>query len=204
MLIFARGLWKEGLTTDSFITFIAEKICPDASEIWKTYLARRKALFSRAMRMCGYDFDFYMDFRWLPETTGAFGEEMARVYFECSTELLKAADELEAAEDASFPERVRELIKKEVGRGRFEAAELEVMSLQQGAMNYLGNFLNTGDKKILQNGIALLKKAVKALDVACEKARQAGLPEGSWYYNNINGWLRREFQGKIEKYSSVV
>ena len=156
------------------------------------------------MRTCEHPEDIYLDYRWLPETVHPFGREMARIYAESATALAAEAQKLAAATVKKLPKRVKELIRCDVARACFEAAEFKVMTAQQQAMNALGAFLSRGDRRDCRRGIAALGQAVKASEAAKKAAVKAGIPDNSWYYRNINGWLRGEFQRKAEFYAGYL
>ncbi|OGV53369.1 MAG: hypothetical protein A2X49_04230 [Lentisphaerae bacterium GWF2_52_8] len=200
MLAFAKGLWEAELTEESLISELSKAILPEAPEAWNKYLSESSHIFTDAMRMCGHNIDIYLDYRWLPENVQEFGKEMALAYEKAAAALEAAANTLEKAVQSSWPERVRKLAEKEIGRARFEAAEFRVMAKQQSAMNEFGAFLNTRSQDTLQRGISDLEEACSLFEAAKAKAQQAGLPEGSWYYRNINGWQTKEFRKKIENY----
>ena len=204
MLFYARALWDADLTPGAFAAGLARRIAPGRPAVWTQFLARRAAIFENAMRFCGHPERSGMDYRWLPETTEPFGREMARVYGDSAGALEEAARRLAAAAAPGMPGRANDLIRRETGRARFEAAELRVMSAQQRAMNELGAFLGNGDRRACRRGIAALTQAVKASALAERRAVQAGIPAGSWYYGNINGWLRREFQSKAALYAGYL
>jgi len=204
MLVFARAQWSKGLTADDFISDIAAQICPDDPKPWRLYLTRRKAVFSKAMRMCEYDFDLYMDYRWLPESSIPFAAEMAQTYHDAACELALAADELASAKGPSAAGRTGVLSGKEAARARFEAAELEVMSLQQKAMNHICAYHQTGETESLEEGIRFLKKTLHQMEETHDKARKAKLPEDSYYYALNTEWLKKEFEKKIAKCSAAL
>lgn len=199
MLVFAQAHWNESLTPEGFIDWLAPKICPENPAPWQQYLRRRAAAFAKAMRFCGHATGNSLDYRWLPETDGAFGKEMARVYAEASRDLAQAAHEL-AAQKPGMPDRVAALADKEIGRARFESAELFVMHCQQDAMTHLGRFFVADDCNEERQGVRGMQQALEALTVAHEKAMAFGLPEDGWYSRNINGWQAREYKAKLAKH----
>ena len=200
MLVFVKGAWDAGMTAETAIQAIACQLGSGsvAAEGWGRYLRERSRLYADAMRFCGHA-QQHLDYRWLPETTHPFGEEMAAAYARCAEALDVAADELGKAysEDAS---RVGALARRECGRAHFEAAELRVMHHQQRAMNGLGRFLNSAAEQDLSCGVEALETACQALETALDMARAAGLSEKSWYVGNVNAWLRREFMAKAANY----
>ena len=75
------------------------------------------------------------------------------------------------------------------------------MHLQQRAMNHFADFLNTRNHKdVEQQGVYLLEQTISVQKPAYEKAKQAQLPDNSWYYKSIDQWLRQEFEQKIANY----
>ena len=204
MLFYARALWDAALTPEAFAADLSERIMPGRSGVWERFLTSRAAIFENAMRLCELSENGWMDYRWLPETTEPFGREMARVYAASAAALEEAARRLAVAAAPGLSGRAQELIRREVGRARFEAAEFRVMSAQQRAMNELGAFLSSGDRRACRRGIAALAQAVKASALAERRAVKAGVPAGSWYYGNINAWLRREFQRKAALYAGYL
>ncbi len=200
MLAFARAAWDEKLDAERMIADLANRISPESPESWIRYLSARSGIFADALRMCHHSIEIYLDYRWLPETTHPFGEEMAGTYADCARDLDKAAGLLEEAHQGNAPSRARELATKECGRARFEAAELRVMHHQQRAMNALGRFMNTRAPEDVRQGIAELDNACLCMEAARVMASAAGLPEKSWYIENINGWLTREFKAKAANY----
>jgi hypothetical protein len=204
LLVFARAHWDDTLTPEGFIQGLAEKISPGRPDVWEHYLYAKVRVSAKALQMCEHDFDFYMDLRWLPETTKPYGDTLAKFYREASRELLRAADALEAADDASLPERAKGLAAREAARARWEAAELEVMHVQQKAVNNIGKYLNSGNREFLRAGIEYSKETLAALDIARTKAQDARIPDASVYVDYINRWLYREFRTKVERYSQLL
>ncbi len=204
MLVFALGGWDRELRPDAAIATLAERIHPQAPDVWKKYLSERQRIYADVLRFCRHAMDGWMDYRFLPETTHPFGEEMAATYARTSDELDQAADGLETACQESAPGRVRELARKECGRARFEAAELRVMHHQQSAVNALAQFINTQDQKDVRHGVDQLERAIAQLDLAASLAADFGLTDRSWYRRNINGWLKREFNAKADNYRKAL
>lgn len=200
MLVFARAAWDEGMDTQKAIADLANRMSPEFPESWISYLSARSGIYADALRMCHHNIGIYLDYRWLPETTHPFGDEMAKTYERSARELEKAAAALESAQRENGSPPVSELVRKECGRARFEAAELRVMHHQQRAMNALGRFMNTRASEDLRQGIEELDLACLRMATARDMALSAGLPEESWYIQNINGWLTREFKAKAANY----
>jgi hypothetical protein len=142
-----------------------------------------------------------MDYRWLPETTSDFGLEIATTYLHSANALAQAATELEESFTDCGSNRLNNLIDTEVKRARFEAAELKVMHHQQLAMNSIAHNLNSEEVGHNTTACDQLQKAIDALVVADEKAHVFNLPDGVWYFNNINKWLTNEFKNKIKNCS---
>ena len=204
MLVFAEAHWDRALTAETFIEGVASKILPQAPEVWSDYLRSRAEVFTSAMAMCDHELGIYLDYRWLPETTHEFGSKMARTYADSSSRLTKVLATLEASAQAGWHEELRSLVAKEVARARFEAAELGVMARQQTAMNSLGRYHNTGCQADLDAALASLEQAIVLFGDAKEKAIAAGIGETQWYCRNINGWLVREFQRKLQRYAPAL
>jgi hypothetical protein len=201
MLTFSKALWNETLSADDVCCQLAEAIAGQDAAPWFAYLQRRAAIFTDAMRMCEHDPKIYLDYRWLPETTHPFGNEMAETYKRSSDELQEAAATLVAAINPQWSERLRKLAETEARQAEFEAAELAVMHLQQKAVSCFAEKLNTGDEAKAEEGCVLLEAAVEALKSARAKAVVLGLPEKTtWYFRNINPWLSQEFSKKIALY----
>ncbi len=198
MLIFAALHWNEQLSAADFCRNVTVGITGEAQNPLRDYLTKRAEIFAQAMRFCEHDPEIYMDYRWLPETLSEFGREMADKYLQASKALSNAATELEQHASQSASTRLRDFIYNEVKRARFEAAELMVMHYQQLAMNAIAEDFSQ-DSASSPDGCKFLEKAIDALDIAREKAHDYKLPDGSWYFRNINNWLRREFTAKIEE-----
>jgi len=202
MLVFAQGLWNADLTAEAFVRTCAVRIAGRDAEVWERYLTSRKTVFAEAMRMCGYPQRIWTDFRWLPERADTFGETMADAYAAASKTLDEAAADLVDAMGASWPDRLKRLTEREANRARFEAAELNVMALQQRAMNGIGRYLSEGCVSSLECGLHCLEEAIVALETARHKAEAACLPPGTWYFG-INSWLKREFEEKCRIYKGL-
>lgn len=200
MLVFAQGLWDRSLTAAEFIEGVACKILPQNPEAWRVYLRRRAEIFTAAMQMCDHELGIYLDYRWLPENTGEFGPKMARIYAESAAQLAQAIQTLTEAVRAEWPERARRLVVQEAARARFEAAELQVMTHQQTAMNALGYYHDTGDRSYLQRAVDSMKQTIAKLRDARTQALAAGIGEKEWYFSNINRWLTREVEAKVERF----
>ena len=199
-LLFARAAWDPGLTADGFARDLAGRMNPARPEPIAQYLATRGDLFADAMRMCEYDTSIYFDYRWLPENTQPFGPEMAQTYAHSADRLDRAAASLAHALSGDVTGNVRTWVGREQARVRFEAAELRVMASQQRAMNALGRYQVGRSPTDLNEGLAALTDTLDRLAPARELAEAAGLPEKSWYYKNINGWLRGELTRKSDAY----
>ncbi|MFA6292267.1 MAG: DUF4838 domain-containing protein [Victivallales bacterium] len=200
MLVYAKGLWDESLTQDAYIAALSKSVLPESPQVWNKYLSSRARIFTDAMRMCDHNIDIYLDYRWLPETVHPFGREMAKAYSEASKQLTAAVADLESAIQPSWPERVTALLRKESLRAKFEAAELLVMSCQQSALNDFTEFMNTRSADTLRRAISSLEQAISGFEPARAKAVEAGIPANSWYFSNINSWMRGEFKRKIDNY----
>lgn len=196
MLAFAQGCWEEDLTSKVFIEKLARRISAESSHVWRGYLEKRREVFESAMQFCRHSNEIYADYRWLPETTDPFGREMASRYARAAASLRMATTDLRRARQGLGTERERQLARGEAGRADFEAAELVVMAHQQDGVAGLAMYHDRGDERSLRQGLAALGRARTACDTAFRQAKKAGLPEGSWYYRNINGWLRREMREK--------
>jgi len=123
------------------------------------------------------------------------------VYAKNAIALEAAARELAKAVKAAWPENAKDLLGKEARRAEFEAQELRVMAHQQTAMNWLGQYHNSGDTGALEKAKAELRATIAAFARAKELAGAAGIGEKSWYQGNINGWITKELQAKLERYS---
>lgn len=203
MLLFAKSHWDENLTAESYIENLAKCIAPAQSEPWCNYLTKRGQIYTQALLICEHDFNIYFDYRWLPETTTDFGKVIAQAYEEASIAMNDNADCLKEAVVSQWPKRLCELAEKEIGRSRFEAAELHVMHLQQSAMNKLGSFLNTREVEHAREGVDLLKQTIVAQKHSVARALEAGLPRDSYYFSLVEHMLRPDFEEKINIYSSI-
>lgn len=175
-LVFAQGCWDRELTAETFMTQLAAALAPDDPAPVRNYLLRRAEIFTDALRRCHHDTGIYLDYRWLPETTHPFGTEIAEVYAQRSQELGAAADLLESAGQTQAAPR-DEWKRREAGRARFEACELQVMAHQQAALNQLARFQNTGDHEARRQGKASFELARGALVESAAAARTAQIPE---------------------------
>jgi hypothetical protein len=202
MLLFARAHWDSELTAIEFAGYLAARISPSLTNPWERYINKRGVIFQSVCRMCDYTTSNMLDYRWLPENNLPFGTEMATCYARAAQELAFEADMLANAISPLLPERMKILIGKEVGRARFEATELQVMAHQQQAMNGIGHYFTTDDQQSLTDGVRALEMAVKMLQNARIRAEEANIPVSSWYYNNINGWLEKEFKSKISLFGA--
>ena len=198
-LVFAQGCWDRDLTAEAFMAQLAAGLAPDDPAPVRHYLQQRAEIFTDALRMCQHDTGIYLDYRWLPETTHPFGEEIAQVYAQRSGELRQAAEALAPAtlNQVPPPEDWR---NREANQARFEACELQVMAHQQTGLNRLAQFQNTGDQEKRRQGMAALEQARNAFVEAAAAARTAQIPENCWYFGNINKWLTDEFARKIALY----
>ena len=202
MLCFAKAAWDAAASPKGFRQRHAKSVCPADPKPWEDFLKARGEVFAAAMRLCDYDLEVYLDYRWLPENTLPFGRKMAKAYAKASEDLARAADKLAAAVKPTWPERARALADKEAKRARFEAAELAVMGFQQGALNCFGDYLDKGRKESAAEGVKLMGKAVAAFKTARKRAEELGLPAKCWYFGNINRWLSAEFEKKAKNYRS--
>ncbi|MBN1348310.1 DUF4838 domain-containing protein [candidate division KSB1 bacterium] len=197
--VFAEGMWNKNLNAELFIRQLARKIQPNQPSIWETYFTKYAGVYSRVMRWCENDIASWADYRWLPETTTDFGREMARLYRENASELNQIADDLADAITPDMPERVKSFARHEVARLRFEAAELEVMHVQQKAANAIGAYLNSGDREKLEQGIACMRETLAQLENSQARAEQTGIKAGDYYYM-YNEWITKELKAKIRKF----
>lgn len=204
MLVFAAACWRAELTGERFIDELAEKILPEAPALLKTYLTRRAEIFQNAMRMCDYDFEIYFDYRWLPETTLDFGREMADVYAVAADTLDEIADALDTGAAGIRAENAARLLTVEAKRAHFEAAELRNMAIQQKAYNLFAEYLNTGHRTALAEGVRTLDDIQEGCRTARRLAQEAGLSPESWYVKNINGWIAGESARKCESYRKML
>ena len=204
MLVFAEAHWDRALTAEVFIQGVARKILPQNPEVWIDYLCSRAEVFTAAMAMCDHELSIYLDYRWLPETTHEFGSKMAQTYADSSARLAVALETLEASVQIGWHDDLRTLVAKEVARARFEVAELGVMACQQKAMNSLGRYHNTANQADLDVALASLEQAIVLFRDARIKAIAAGIGETEWYCRNINGWLAKEFQMKLQRYAPAL
>ncbi|MDD2706631.1 MAG: DUF4838 domain-containing protein [Verrucomicrobiae bacterium] len=197
MLFFAKLNWDRGLSPKKFNLMIGAALGGGTRAV-SDYLDARAAVFTSAMRMCDYDTDIYLDYRWLPENTGPFGRERARDYAESSNKLARAAAVLEKNLNAKGVRPFKELFKKEVARARFEAAELAVMSHQQEAVNHAACHLVNDDKNTLRAAIVSGRKMIDMFKAARVLALRAGIPKETPYFRNVNQWLTAEMRRKIK------
>lgn len=201
MLVFANAQWDKSLTAGSFINKIIKKFNTDSAEALGQYLNSRSKIFTEAMRICGHNHDMYLDYRWLPESTTDFANEMAECYANASIELSRSADFLESAIIKEQSDNFKNLLQKEINRARFEAAELDVMHMQQKASWHLARYLTRNDSVEASTACEWFEKAIKASEIAYEKGLKYGMDEEStWYFRTVNKWLRREFETKAKMY----
>jgi len=199
MLFFARNLWDANLSPKAFNAAYSSSFGHgDVAAAWSDYLDARARAFTAAMCMCDHEINVYLDYRWLPENTKPFGQEMVKVYLQSSKELAQAADRLERATSSKGSAWLRKLATAEIARARFEAAELEVMSYQQDSVNQAARYLVTGKSTALQAAIAAGENVIRAFKPARVFAKKAHISEKSWYFGNINRWLTNETKSKIK------
>jgi hypothetical protein len=201
MLFFAASHWAEnGLTPEDFSANLAKKVAKNAvASAMTKYLNGRAEVYSNAMRICDHNLTIYLDYRWLPETNSPFGAEMAAAYLEASEKLSELAAELASAGKISESERVKKLFKQELKRLEFEIAEFKAMHFQQLAVNKFAEYQNNDNESAKTEGVAHMKSAISALETSLVKAMDCGFSPEGWYARNINGWLTREFNQKIDK-----
>jgi len=206
MLLFARAHWDAKLTADRFIGQIAKQLAPqvpEATRAWQTYLQQRRLVFASAMRLCDHSNDIYFDYRWLPETAQPFGARMARAYERDAGRLATAAAKLQKNVGAAGPERVKTLADREAGRAQFEAADLRVMASQQAGVCKIAEYVETTALVTLCQGLDALRQAIIRLEQSWQKAKDAGLPDGAYYYGLNKAWLQRELAAKIQIYEKA-
>ena len=213
MLVFAKAHWDENISVNSFAAEFASKLETEhpkdgplnplmgLSNVWHDYLIQRSEIFTTALQMCDHNLNIYLDYRWLPESRDPFAEKMASIYLKSSKKLTALADKLAKYAETDNSKRVDTLVENEIKRLKFEAAEFVAMHYQQRAVNCFAEFQNSSNEDKKEEGIALMKSAITAMEESLEKALNFGLPEDGWYANNINKWLKKEFANKIEKYS---
>jgi len=199
--VFAQSHWNADLDAETFIANTAEKILPENPEVWVEYFTKRAEVSWRTMQWEDESVG-WADYRWISETTLPIGDKMVEEFRWGAEAYEKMADTLEGALKPGWPDRVKAYAKTEVGRTRFEAAELHVMMLQQDAMNHIGDYMNTGDEAVLSEGVRLLRETVAALEIAKAKAEAAGMPNS--YYFMFNTWVTKEINEKIAKWEKVV
>lgn len=198
MLFFAKAHWDAGLQPRTFIRDLATDLDPDRPAAWERYLTERAAVFTDALCQCGQDPDIYFDYRWLPETTTAFGRDRAAAYARASRRLARAATSLDAAPAARGAATA--LARREAARARFEAAELRGMAFQQDGVNRLARAHCTGDSADRRRAAAALRRAIAAFRHSRTLAARAGLSPAAWYCRNIQPWILRELAEKIERH----
>jgi len=202
LLIFARGLWDKELTSRVFISELSGKILSSKRNTWQRFLGSLADIFQSAMRLCEYSPDIYLDYRWLPETRGEFGRFMVSTYYNESVSLKRTADSLLKETAGCRSDRIRKLAHKNGRIASFEAAELEVMSAQQSAVNSLAEYYNKDSPDILKKSLKGFKKAMMLLKKTRISAQKAEIP-GSHYYYACNKWLEKEFAEKVRIFSKV-
>ncbi len=170
---------------------------PERPERRRRYLIARARAFRLAAEHCEHQLGIYLDYRWLPESDGPFGRRVARNY-DRAAELLRNAS---AALAAAYPEasgRLADLIRREVARSEFEAAELFGMAAQQTGLNALGRYHNTNAEADRSAAAAAFRLAVERYKTSRELATRAGIPDYAWYFGNINTWQSRELTRKAD------
>jgi hypothetical protein len=197
LLLFSRAHWDRTLTARRFGREWASRL-GRAGSAWAAFLDARGRCFQEALRICGHPYGIYLDYRWLPENDSAFGRAQAQRYARSAAALTRATRALRTPADA--PARVKSWLARERNRAAFEATELRVMAAQQAGLNALGRWYNTGLRSDLARGLAGLRGAVRLLDTSRAAAKRFGLPSNSWYFHNINTWIRRELKAKIAKF----
>ena len=163
-------------------------------------MQERGEVFTNALRMCDHNLKIYLDYRWFPETCSEFGKKNAEAYLDAAERLTKLSQLLIKAMPKASSQRMSNLIENEIKRLTFEAAEFRVMHLQQLAVCKLAEFHNSTDIAACEKAVEYFKLAVSALEESLEKALQFGLSAEGWYARNINAWLAKEFNEKIEKF----
>jgi Domain of unknown function (DUF4838) len=199
--LFGHAHWDETLDEDTYVAWLAGKILPERPQPWQEYFTGRADIFSRVMRW-EHEPDGWSDYRWIPETTSPYGEEMAKLYAEGAQSLGALAAALADAVSPDWPERVRVLAETEIARTQFEAAELQVMAHQQAAANHIGQYLNTWARDPLARGTQSLVDALSALDTARKRAEEAGIKDGDYYYM-FNDWIKKEFTQKLSRWRAA-
>lgn len=198
LLLFSRAHWDRTLTASRFRREWAERL-RGVGSVWAAFLEARGRCFQEALRMCGHPYGIYLDYRWLPENDSVFGREQVSRYARAATALARAARGLRVP--AGTPEPVKDWLARERARAAFEAAELRAMAAQQAGLNALGRWYNSGRVTDLARGLAALREAVRRLATARAAAKRFGLSPDSWYFQNINAWIRRELLAKIAKFA---
>ncbi|MCM8769124.1 MAG: DUF4838 domain-containing protein [Candidatus Omnitrophica bacterium] len=196
LLLFAQACWKTELTEISFIKRLASSLFPQNPALFSEYLLERSDVFSKALKLCGYNPDIYLDYRWLPESISQFSLEMATSYQRCAQRLQQSGRKL-----FRLAARVREgqanLLPQEIARAAYESSELKLMAWQQKACNFLARYYQTGSSIARRKAVNFFSQAVAATRVSREKARAAGLPE-DYYFFQCSRWLEREFNEKTK------
>jgi hypothetical protein len=197
--IFAQGMWDDKLSAETYITAISQKILPAQPKVWENYFTTRAKVYSEVMKWCDHDMQGWYDYRWIPETTLPYGKKMMQVYEKGSATLSTLVDDLEKAISPQWSDRVQNFAKTEITRTRFEVAEIKTMMSQQAAANYIGEYLNVESDQSLQQGIELLKQTLQNFEISLQKAREAGIKDGDYYYM-YNDWITKEIRQKIIKW----
>jgi hypothetical protein len=200
--VFAQGQWDDTLDAKTFIAETAAKILPANPNIWVDYYEKRATVSAKVMQWEDESVG-WADYRWFSETTLPIGKTMLEEYRAASVAYAKLAADLEAAVTPDWPDRVKALAETEVLRTRFESAELHVMTLHQDAMNNLGDYMNTGDKTFLREGVKRMRATVEALETARKQAEEAGQQPGTYYFM-FNTWVTKELNEKIAKWTPAL
>ena len=199
LAVFVRAQWDEQLTVSRVLTDLARSLAPEHPGPFRRYLAARAAAFQLAAQTCEHQLGIYLDYRWLPESDTPFGRRVARHYRSASDRLRRAAGELAAAYPDASP-RLADLIRREVARAEFEAAELSGMAAQQTGLNALGHYHNTGKAADRRAAVTAFRQAIERFERSRELAERAGIPADAWYFHNVNDWQRRELREKADKF----
>ena len=204
LLAFARAHWDAKLTPAALIADLARQFDPARPAPWRRFLQARRAAYTAALAVCDAPNDVYGDYRFMPELGGAVGVRVSRLQAAGAAKLLAAAEALAAAAPGLAP-RAAELAAREVARARFEAADLQAMSLHQDGLTRLTAYLNTGDHAVLRDGLAQLERALAQLDRAAAAASACGLPAKGPYYLAFNrDWTQKEIREKLRVYRQAL
>lgn len=203
LLTFARAHWNADLTADGVIDDLARALDPRAPDAWRRYLAARRQAFRLALAVCDVSNEVYFDYRFMPQIARPYGDVLVRNQAAASQCLRDAAGELTRAR-SGMSGRTALLAATDADRARFEAADLQGMSLHQAGLNGLARYLEDRGRADLKAALETLEAADRQLAKAAAVARDIGMPKTAYYHSFNADWTRRELRAKIETFEGAL